>query len=365
MKIKTAGFIGLGLIGGSLAKAIRRYHPDVKILAYTPDTASVHRAYHEGIVNHICSREDAAFSGCDVIFLCAPVSTNISYLPFLKTILSPGCILTDVGSVKGEIHQAVAREGLSAFFIGGHPMAGSEKSGYENASDYLFENAYYILTPTDAVSSECQKALETFTASLGAIPMVLSCHEHDYITAAVSHLPHIVAATLVNAIKRMDTSNADMKTIAAGGFKDITRIASSSPVMWQQICLSNRESISDVLDTYIHMLIQAREMIAGEQSVKLYQMFQSSKDYRSSFADSANGPIKKEYSIYCDIVDESGAIAVIATLLAVKGISIRNIGIIHNREFEEGVLKIEFYDAPSAKSAAALLRQHRYIITER
>lgn len=227
------GFIGLGLIGGSIAKSLKRFHPQTRIFAYTRTEATLDLAVSEGIVDVKCTKEDEAFASCDYIFLCAPVHDNISYLEWLKDHISPDCIITDVGSVKGEIHQAVQKLGLDDHFIGGHPMAGSEKTGFENATDMLIENAYYILTPGGQIDIPRLTQFMELISSLGAIPLVLTYEEHDYITAAVSHLPHIIASTLVNAVQKMDTPEENMKLIAAGGFKDITRIASSSPVMWQ------------------------------------------------------------------------------------------------------------------------------------
>lgn len=356
------GFIGLGLIGGSIAKSIRRTRPDSILYAYTRTDATLTSALDEGVIDIRCERNDARFGNCDYIFLCAPVQENISYLEELKTIISPGCIITDVGSVKGEIHQAAERMGLNGNFIGGHPMAGSEKTGYENSTDFLLENAYYILTPGDQVDVQQLAAFMDLISSLGAIPLVLTYQEHDYITAAVSHLPHIIASALVNAIQKMDTPEEYMKLIAAGGFRDITRIASSSPVMWQQICLENRQMISRVLDEYIRLIVQAKCWVDNGQGPELYHMFESSRDYRNSLPESSAGMLEKIYALYCDIYDEAGGIATIATLLAMNGINIKNIGIVHNREFEEGVLRIEFYEAEALKKSESILTERNYRI---
>ena len=201
-------------------------------------------------------------------------------------------------------------------------------------------------------------------ASFGAIPLILDYREHDFITAAVSHLPHVIASALVNTVHNLDSSEEHMKLIAAGGFKDITRIASSSPEMWEQICLYNHDNISQVMDEFIRLLTQAREHMQKEEGLPIYRMFEESRDYRNSFPSASLGTIKKSYRIYCDVIDESGAIATIATILAVNSISIKNIGIVHNREFEEGVLRIEFYDETTTKTAAEVLRQHRYQVWE-
>jgi Prephenate dehydrogenase len=237
--MKTIGFIGLGLIGGSIAKAIRKFHPDYHILAYARHKETLAAALNSGVIDGVLEKEDERYKTCDYIFLCAPVEYNIEYLKYLKTVISDSCIITDAGSVKGPIHEAVEKLEMDHCFIGGHPMAGSERSGFSNSSDHLLENAYYILTPGGQVSLNKLTAFSELVDSLGAIPMVLTAEEHDFITAGVSHLPHIIASSLVNLVSALDNDAEYMKTIAAGGFRDITRIASSSPVMWQQICLEN------------------------------------------------------------------------------------------------------------------------------
>ena len=160
-------------------------------------------------------------------------------------------------------------------------------------------------------------------------------------------------------------STTSSLVIAAGGFRDITRIASSSPVMWEQICIENHENISSVLDEYIRMLIQIRCSIDNQEASYLYDMFARSRDYRDSIDASSSGLINKTYMLYIDIVDEAGGIATIATILAMEGISIKNIGIIHNREFEQGVLKIEFYEQNALEKGCALLKKRNYIVYER
>lgn len=361
----TIGFIGLGLIGGSMAKAIKKAHPKYRLIAYNRTVETAQKAKKDKIIDEICQAKDPLFAECDFIFLCTPVSQNIEYLRFIKEVVSPDCIISDVGSVKSIIHKEVAALGLSQSFIGGHPMAGSEKTGYENSKAHLLENCYYILTPSEDVSLEKISRYMELVTSVNAIPMVLTYDEHDYITAGVSHLPHLIAATLVNLVSRLDDEDAHMKTIAAGGFKDITRIASSSPAMWQQICLENPENISSVLDEYIRMLIQVKYNVDHLDGEAIYDMFSDSRDYRDSIDMLPKGPLKKSYELYCDIVDEAGGIATIATILAMDNISIKNIGIIHNREFEEGALKIEFYDADSLSRGVTLLRKRNYIIYER
>ncbi len=364
MSSTKIGFIGLGLIGGSIAKAVRQYYPDWEIIAYDKSRETLALAVQEGTIHTACSSIDDNFRGCGYIFLCAPVSYNTAYLSQLKDLIDQDCILTDVGSVKTSIHEEVIRLGLEENFIGGHPMAGSEKSGFANAKAHLIENAYYILTPSARVAPEKVKSYRQLAESLKALPVVLDYREHDNITGTISHLPHIIASTLVNFVHDTDTRDGLMKALAAGGFKDITRIASSSPVMWQQICLKNRDNISRILENYIQALGRAKELVDQSDEKALYSMFENSRDYRDSMPNSSAGPIKKQFALYCDIIDEAGGIATIATILASNLINIKNIGIIHNREFEEGVLRIEFYDEDASVKATELLKKYRYVVYE-
>lgn len=365
MSALTCGFIGLGLIGGSIAKAIRRRLPDTRMLAYDINAASLDLAKEEKVIDRICPSVDDAFRDCDYIFLCAPVSHNAENLLTLKSHLSPDTILTDVGSVKTGIHRQIEELELQSQFIGGHPMAGSERFGYQNAKASLLENAYYILTPSDEVPSEKVDGYRKLVESIGAIPLILSFEEHDYVTAAISHLPHVIAASLVNLVKSSDSEEGVMKMIAAGGFKDITRIASSSPEMWQQICLTNSENISKLLRTYIQYLNNTAEEIDSHQKDALYQFFDTARNYRESFISAPSGPIKAEYVFTVDIADKPGAIAAIASLLAMHDVSIKNIGINHNRELAEGALRIEFYDQNALNEAVEVMTGHGYKIHTR
>lgn len=365
MSFEKIGFIGLGLIGGSIAKTLKRLYPDKKLYATSGHLSTVSEAFEDHTIenNTLLSMEE--IGTCDLIFLCTPVQKNIEYLKALKPVLKPGAIITDVGSVKSDIHAAAAEAGMEHCFIGGHPMTGSEKIGYANATAYLLENAYYIITPTAQSPSDKVSEFTELVRSLGALPMVLDYTTHDHATATISHLPHIVAASLVNLVQQLDDEQETMKTIAAGGFKDITRIASSSAVMWENICLSNRTQILEIMDRFGEQLAVIRSEIANSDGGSINGFFQSAKNYRDSITISKSGPLKKVYELYCDLIDEAGGIATIATILASNNLSIKNIGIIHNREFEGGVLHLEMYDGDSLQKAVELLRKYHYTVYER
>lgn len=360
MSCITCGFIGLGLIGGSIARALKRSVPDLRIIAYDISRETLTLAKKEAIADMTANAIDESFAACDYIFLCAPVQRNDSNLAAVKRIMKTDCLLTDVGSVKTAIHEAIREAGLEDRFIGGHPMAGSERIGFSNSRASLLENAYYILTPTPHVPAKKVEEYRHLVEKMGAIPLILDYRKHDYVTAAISHLPHVIAASLVNLVQDHDSEEGIMKMVAAGGFKDITRIASSSALMWQQICLSNTENISSLLSDYIEALKAFRQQLDARESQALYDRFESARLYRDSFTGASSGPIKRAYNISVDIDDKSGALARIAALLAAHGLSIKNIGITHNRESDDGVLKVEFYDEDSMKKARDILTAEGY-----
>lgn len=355
------GFVGFGLIGGSIAKTIKRTMPDTKIIAYNRTVSVVLAAVSEDIVDVVSYNVDETFGECDYIFLCMPIDYNAEYLKTIANVMKSNCIITDVGSVKAPIHNTVKELNLEKNFIGGHPMAGSEKTGYEASSDRLLENAYYIVTPTSLVPQEKVNEFTELLKKIGSIPLILDYKEHDYYVSAISHAPHVIASSLVHLVKNSDNDSETMKTIAAGGFKDTTRIAAGSPVMWQQICMRNSENVCHVLDEYIKILQNAKMMFENKDADKIYDFFDEAREYRSVIGLQKK-PIHDTYILYCDIADETGALAFLAVLLASSDISIKNIGILHNREYEQGVLHIEFYNSNEYEKAYELLTARGYVV---
>lgn len=365
MSFQKIGFIGLGLIGGSIAKKMKQNDAACTIIATAGHQETITAAYEEGLIDNQTLLSFSDFSDCDHIFLCAPVNKNIEYLTELKDIIRKDCIITDVGSTKTEIHKKVIELGLENNFIGGHPMTGSEKTGIANSNASILENAYYIITPTSCTKEEQIEEFRSFVLSLGCIPLVLDYEIHDYSTASISHLPHMIAFSLVNLVQEIDDDKETMKTIAAGGFRDITRVASSSPVMWENICSSNRTQLLKLMDLYMDKLSELRDMIDNYDSEKIMNFFIKAKDYRDSMFIPGRKTEISIFEIYLDLADEAGELATIASLLAYKGVNIKNIGIINNREFEEGVLRVEFHDQSALDQAVVILEEKNYKIYKR
>lgn len=364
MKKQIYGFIGLGLIGGSIARALKRADKDITIMAYMRTRTRLEQAKADGTIDVILDDIDERLSACDVIFLCTPVEYNAAYLKKLRPLLKDGAILTDVGSTKTNIHETVTKMDIEDIFIGGHPMAGSEKTGYENSTDHLLENAYYIITPTRKTTPEQIEILRQIVLSIHAIPMILDYKEHDFSVAAISHLPHLIASSLVKLVKDNDNEKETMKQIAAGGFKDITRIASSSPVMWEQICMTNAENLKLLIRRYINSLESVYTELDNRDSNAIFALFDESGKYRNTFSSKKRGPVVPDYSFSVDVVDEPGSVAILSAILASRGINVKNIGINNARDYGEGALRISFYAEKDKSDAAELLLKYNYVLTK-
>lgn len=361
---KSIGFIGLGLMGGSIAKSIKKYHLAAEIVAYDMDQPSLIAAQNDGTIDKIATSIDASFANCDLLYLCCPVKVNVLMIKKILPFIKEDCLITDIGSTKSDIHTAMAIHAPKQPFIGGHPMTGSEKSGYHAANPILFENIYYVLTPGPTTAKSHLNLMTSFVKNIDSIPIEMNPQIHDQATAAISHVPHILAATLVNAVKNMDDSNGYMHTLAAGGFRDLTRIASGSPLMWESICLANRGPILDALDATKDAIDFFYQSVQTSDAQALMDGFTQAKTYRDSFSDQKPGLLPRVYSFGVDVDDQPGIIARIATLLYNSNINIKNIGVVNNRETDQGVLNIQFEDEKHMKESITLLRGLGYTIYE-
>lgn len=340
ISVKKIGIIGLGLIGGSIARALRRNDKGYIIKAWDKDKKNLELGLSEKVLDEYSLSLKEDFFDCDVIFLCIPVFAMGDILNELLESISPNTILTDVGSTKSDVVALINEMKVKNPFIGGHPLAGSEKSGFAASRANLFENAYYCLTPTEDTDKDSVNRLRDIVNDLGAIPIEMTPNEHDRVTAAISHVPHVIAASLVNLIDELDSSDNLMKTISAGGFKDLTRIASSSPSMWAGICLSNRDKILETIESFIECLKCFKIDLKSNNRESIEKFFTSARDLRNALSD-RKSIFQKTYSIMVDVDDKPGIIALIASALADENINIKNIGILNSRETEDGALEIQ------------------------
>ncbi|MBN2852667.1 MAG: prephenate dehydrogenase/arogenate dehydrogenase family protein [Clostridia bacterium] len=356
------GIVGLGLIGGSIAKSLKKNRVCDEIIAYDRNLDDLIKAEKEGVIDMITHHIDASFELCDLIFICTPVEFIFDTVVQLHKVVRKQCLITDVGSTKHDIEKTIKSHFKDINYIGGHPMAGLEKSGYEFSSAILLENAFYLITSNSSSNMEKLNELITVIKAIKAIPIVIDADLHDYITANISHIPHIIAASLVNTVKNSDKEERYLHTLAAGGFKDITRIASSSPAIWNNICLSNKQHIISSLEKFKEEINKFELAIKTDDSTRLNELFSSSKSYRDSFEYRNTGLIEPVYDFSVSVEDKPGIIASISTILAKKNINIRNIGIINNREVYEGALRIEFNDESSKINAFEVLSELGYLV---
>ena len=272
---------GVGLIGGSLALDMRRRGLVKEIVGYGRTEANLKIARRKGIIDGYFVREEEIPADTDFLMLGTPVQTIVplteAFLPWLKR----GCIVSDVGSVKGEIVRGMERLlPAGIHFVGAHPIAGSEQWGAEAARENLFMGRLCVLTPTRKTNRAALKKMVLLWRRVGAYVEIINANRHDHILGVVSHLPHMAAFALVNALDQTKLDGVDLKRFCAGGFKDITRIASSRPELWRDICLLNRRAVSRSLGTYIRNLERMKRWVDGGNGRALDREFANANEVR-------------------------------------------------------------------------------------
>ncbi len=278
---KNIGIVGLGLIGGSLARTIKKRNLADTIVGFGRNQERMQKACGLGLIDEFYVGYEQGFKDIDLVVLGTPVKTIIHIAREVIPHLSPGTVITDVGSVKAQIVEqieAIMPPGLH--FIGGHPIAGTENSGFEWSLTDLFEDRKCILTPTDNSNQRALDRLKQFWIQAGSRVICMDVKTHDMILAAISHLPHMVAFSLVNAIVDMEDSKNNILQYSAGGFKDFTRIAASDPVMWRDIALLNKENLIRSIDFFEKALASLKDAIQREDGKNIEELFWKSHDTR-------------------------------------------------------------------------------------
>lgn len=287
MLFDRVAIIGLGLIGGSLARALRRASLCASITGYGRREAALQQAVEHGVIDHYSLEVPEAVDGADVVVLATPLSTTENLMRAMNEGLKPDCIVTDVGSAKGVV-VAAARSALAdrlPFFVPAHPIAGTEQSGVEASFAELFEDHVVIITPLAETDRDAREKIAVMWRGTGARVVELDVEHHDEVLAATSHLPHVLVYTLIDCLARMQDKQ-EIFDYAAGGFADFTRVASSSPEMWRDICLANSTSLLAVLDRFEQHLDRARQAIASGEGEKLTEIFSRARQARDEFARS-------------------------------------------------------------------------------
>lgn len=356
MSIKNISILGLGLIGGSIAKAIKNSRLDVEISAFDkPDISAL--AHEDKVIDKILSEPKEALSS-DLIFLCMPVDYSLKLFKEIAPLLKKEGIITDVCGVKGIFQDTWNKLESEGTYIGGHPMTGKEKGGYINSDPLLFENSIYILTECnyDRITS---LGFDTIITALGARVTCINAELHDRVVANVSHMPQLLSVTLVNASVGRN-SQRNYTDFAAGGFRDMTRIASSDFKIWEPVIKNNKTEILHALDHMTKELDEIKRLVADDDFSTLEKKFEEARVKRDEIPQNTKGFLTPLFDIYVFVKDEPGVISKISSALSEHNLNIKDIELLKIREGSGGTFRLSFESAEDAQKAHEYLRKVGY-----
>jgi prephenate dehydrogenase len=333
--VTRIALIGTGLVGGSVGLALRRTGAHVR--AFDLDPERLRLAEQLGAIDEAAADVAGAVEGADVVLVAVPVSQIADTVVAALDAGAPA--VTDVGSVKTPVVRAVesARPEASGRFVGGHPMAGSEQDGLEGADADLFVGATWVLTPTARTDGTAFATVRSFVGALGAEVLAVEPEHHDALVALVSHVPQLAATTLMDVAATRGEEHATLLRLAAGGFRDMTRIAAGHPGIWPDICVSNREAIVAALDDYLRALSEVRELVETADRDGLLDLLERARNARRRLpVGMPTGEPLVELRV--TVIDRPGVIAEVSTLAGAMGINIFDFEIAHSVEGGGGVL---------------------------
>lgn len=357
---KTIYIAGLGLIGASMALGIKRDHPDYEILGYNRSQASRDIALERGMIDR-ATDDFASFAPlADIIILTLPIQQTLAFIEKLASLdLKEGVIISDAGSTKSAIVATADKcfADKPVRFVGAHPMAGSHKTGAASADVNLFENAYYIFTPSSLTTQDTLEEMKGLLSGLHARFIEIDATEHDRVTSQISHFPHILASGLMEQTASYAEEHEMARRFAAGGFRDMTRIAESEPGMWTSILLSNRETIIERIEDFKGRLDEIEQAISKGDENQIWNFFNQAREQRQAMEIHKRGGVDSSYDLYVDVPDEEDVILRILELL--RGTSLVNIHINEeNREDVHGILQISFKNAQDLKHAERVITEN-------
>ena len=357
---KTIYIAGLGLIGASMALGIKRDHPDYEILGYNRSQAPRDIALDRGMIDR-ATDDFASFAPlADIIILTLPIQQTLTFIEKLASLdLKEGVIISDAGSTKSTIVSTAEKcfADKSVRFVGAHPMAGSHKTGAASADVNLFENAYYIFTPSSLTTPDTLEEMKELLSGLHARFIEIDAEEHDRVTSQISHFPHILASGLMEQTASYAEEHEMARRFAAGGFRDMTRIAESEPGMWTSILLSNRETIIERIEDFKGRLDEIEQAISKGDENQIWNFFNQAREQRQAMEIHKLGGVDSSYDLYVDVPDEEDVILRILELL--RGTSLVNIHINEeNREDIHGILQISFKNAQDLQRAEQVITEN-------
>ncbi|HTY38173.1 MAG TPA: prephenate dehydrogenase [Bacteroidota bacterium] len=354
--------VGVGVIGGSLGLAIKKHFPGTHIVG-VDKIAVLKKALRKGAIDEAGTSIPRAVASADLVVLAPPVSVIQKLLPMVAAHVAPSTIVTDVGSVKRRIMAAAAKLFPAGNFIGGHPMAGVELSGVDAAHPLLYENAVYVITPMPNSPKQSVDRFAFFLNELGARVVLLDAEIHDGVASVVSHLPQLTAVALTNVAGNEHPFGRKHMRLAAGGFRDLTRIASSRPEMWKDILEFNRDEIDASVLLLIRELQHYRSYLKSG-SKKLPDKFRSARRIRDSIPKSMKGFLHPLAELFVFVRDRPGMMARMTSVLARAEINIKDIELVKVREGRGGTFRLAFESKELSARAATILKRAGFEVGE-
>jgi prephenate dehydrogenase len=354
----TIGVLGVGLIGGSIGLAAKR-RLGAEVVGYDPDPGTLEAAVESGAIDRGVDTATAASEGAEVVFCAAPVRDLPELAREALAAAGPESVVTDVGSTKREIVAALRDDGR---FIGGHPLAGAETAGVENARLDLFEGARWYLTPTARAGGMLYDRLQRTIADLGARPQAIDAETHDRLMATVSHLPHVIANVLVNQAVEELSRGAERLPEVGPSLRDTTRVAGANPAIWGDIFATNREAVAEAVDSAARRLQEAAELIRRGDRDSVSQWHTSAAGDRRSLleGDLAGGPL---HELRVRVPNRPGTVAELALALGRAGVNIEDMGLYPAQDMKTGAVSLWIAGSEQAERAVALVRELGHGVT--
>jgi len=338
---RKVGIIGCGLIGGSIALSLAKSGNGIIVVDKPENEKKISRQIPGAVIRK--SIDELCSDAPQVIFLCVPSDELVRVIGKVAPRAANGTIISDVSGVKIPVMDAAKKSvppGVT--FVGGHPMAGSEKSGVEAAQPFLFQNAVYVLSPMGKHDEKSIAPLVELIQQLGARILFMDAAQHDRIAAATSHLPQLIAVELVNLLADLSSKDGNFNTLAAGGFRDMTRIASSDFAVWQEVISSNRVNIGDILRKFVERLSKLNTALEGNRLDRVKKEFETANVARRKIRKGGKGFLKPLYDLYVVVEDKVGVLKLITTTLADSGINIKDMELLKVREGTGGMFRLSF-----------------------
>ncbi|MEX2588523.1 MAG: prephenate dehydrogenase [Actinomycetota bacterium] len=361
--IETVAILGMGLMGGSFGMACLSKGLVERVVGFDSDPQATQSALKAGAITDCAFTLAWAVKEADLVVIATPVRAIPGVFAEAAPFLKAGCVVTDVGSTKAGIVQQVQDASTAAVhFVGGHPVAGSESHGIAAASPDLYDGCFWILTPIKQTAAEAEAALEEFLGRLGAKVLRLDPAKHDEALALTSHLPQLLSSTLMGFAADAATSGEGLPLLAAGGFRDMTRIAASSPEMWVDIVRENQPALLGLMKRFERTLAGVTEMLDRQDWEALGKSLHQAREVRRALPLKAGMDISELEEILVAVPDRPGVLAEVSTGLRESGVNIEDLNIVHMPEGGRGVIHIAVSGSHNAEVAVRALRDRGFSV---